>query len=131
MKCYRCNSWPCECRDGQTIIHGDARVALHAIGAIDTIVTDPIWPNNSVAEFADVDPLKLLTETLEASDAARLVVHLGCDSDPRVLQAVPSSFEFNRVCWLRFARPNYKGRLLNGSEVAPATVGVTTTVSIV
>lgn len=118
MKCYRCCCWPCECRDGQTIIHGDARAVLQAIGPVDTIVTDPIWPNNSVEAFADVDPFKLLTETLSVAEAARLIVHLGCDSDPRILQAVPSSLEFNRVCWLRFARPNYKGRLLNGSEVA-------------
>jgi hypothetical protein len=117
-KCYRCGNWPCDCADGQTIIHGDAREILPEIGGIDTIVTDPIWPNNSITEFADVDPYELLTEVLMVASAARLILHLGCDSDPRILYAVPSSLEFNRVCWLRFARPSYKGRLLNGSEVA-------------
>lgn len=103
---------------GITIYCGDAREVLPELSSFDTVLTDPVWPNNSVVEFAAVNPLKLLTETLALCRADRLVIHLGCDSDPRVLSAVPTRWEFNRVCWLRFARPNYKGRLLNGSEVA-------------
>ena len=105
-------------RAGITIYHGDCREVLPSLGPVDTVLTDPVWPNNSVEEFKGFDPVKLLTETLELCRADRLVIHLGCDSDPRLLAAVPSRFEFARVCWLRFARPNYKGRLLNGSEVA-------------
>jgi DNA modification methylase len=40
MKCYRCNSWPCECADGQTIIHGDCRRVLRELDP-GVIVTDP------------------------------------------------------------------------------------------
>jgi hypothetical protein len=103
---------------GIEIYHGDCREILPALGEFDSVLTDPVWPNNSVPEFANIDPMKLLSETLEVVRTTRLVIHLGCDSDPRLLQAVPYRFEFTRVCWLRFARPNYKGRLLNGSEVA-------------
>ncbi len=42
MKCFRCDKWPCECRDGLTLIHGDCREAAPALGFLcDTILTDP------------------------------------------------------------------------------------------
>lgn len=103
---------------GITIYHGDAREVIPQLSSFDTVLTDPVWPNNSVAEFALIQPAKLLMEVLNLVLADRLIVHLGCDSDPRILSSVPGRWEFQRVCWLRFARPNYKGRLLNGSEVA-------------
>ena len=40
MKCYRCASWPCKCKDGQTIIHGDCREVLPEL-SFDVVVTDP------------------------------------------------------------------------------------------
>jgi site-specific DNA-methyltransferase (adenine-specific) len=43
MKCYRCNSWPCGCADGQTIIHGDCRELLPVIPDVDVVLTDPPW----------------------------------------------------------------------------------------
>lgn len=103
---------------GITIYHGDCRNVLPWIGDVDTVLTDPVWPNNSVPEFASIDPHRLLRDALSLCPAKRLIIHLGCDSDPRVLSAVPVRFEFQRVCWLRFAMPSYNGRLLNGSEVA-------------
>jgi len=60
----------------------------------------------------------------------RLVVQLGCDSDPRFLEGVPKSLPFFRVCWLDYVRCSYKGRLLYTGDVAyafgeppPAAVG--------
>ena len=50
----------------------------------------------------------------------RLIVQLGCDSDPRFLLAVPSSLPFLRVVWLRYANPSYKGRLLLSADIAYA-----------
>jgi len=45
LKCYRCNAWPCTCKDGQTIIHGDSRKLLpHLRGMldpVDLVLTDP------------------------------------------------------------------------------------------
>jgi hypothetical protein len=46
------------------------------------------------------------------------VVHLGSDSDPRFLSAVPDRWPFFRACWLDLACPSYKGRLLYTSDVA-------------
>lgn len=105
-------------RSGITIYHGDCHQVAQSLGRFDTILTDPVWPNNSVVEFAGMDPFKLLNSALNVCQADRLIIQLGCDSDPRFLGAVPDRWEFQRVCWLRFVRPNYKGRLLNGSEVA-------------
>ena len=103
---------------GIVIYHADCREVLPQIGTVDTVLVDPVWPNNSVAEFASIEPHNLLRDALSLCFAPRLIVHLGCDSDPRMLSAVPSRWAFQRVCWLRFARPSYKGRILNGSEVA-------------
>lgn len=88
------------------------------IDQVDTCLTDPIWPNNSVEAFVGIDAKLLCASVLNLVQAERLVIHLGSDTDPRFLAAVPDRFEFRRVCWLRFARPSYKGRHLNGSEVA-------------
>lgn len=87
-------------------------------GVADTWITDPVWPGNSVPQFAGIDAYSLFTAVVSSFAASRLVVHLGVDSDPRILAGIPAALPFLRVCWLRFARPSYKGRLLNGSEVA-------------
>ncbi|MGC2234287.1 MAG: DNA methyltransferase [Candidatus Acidiferrum sp.] len=102
---------------GITIYHGDAREILPHIPVLsaESIITDPIWPNSV---FADVNPQELLREALQDAPGLRCVIHLGCDSDPRFLSAVPKRWPFFRVCWLDYARPSYKGRLLYGSEVA-------------
>jgi DNA modification methylase len=41
VKCYRCSSWPCECRDGITVIHGDSREVLPHLPAVSVMLTDP------------------------------------------------------------------------------------------
>ena len=48
----------------------------------------------------------------------RCAIHLGCDSDPRFLRAVPATLPFFRVAWLKIARVGYKGRLLMTGDVA-------------
>jgi site-specific DNA-methyltransferase (adenine-specific) len=99
---------------GIQIFHGDAREILPQLEC-EAIITDPIWPNSI---FPGVDPFLLFAETLDGAKATRVIVHLGCDSDPRFLNAVPSRWKFFRTCWLEYARPSYKGRLLYGSDVA-------------
>jgi len=43
MNCYRCKTWPCECPDGITLIHGDCRDVLPLLepGSVDLVLTDP------------------------------------------------------------------------------------------
>ncbi len=49
MKCYRCNSWPCTCRDGQTILHGDCREYLPQLepGSVRLLWTDLPYGHNN------------------------------------------------------------------------------------
>ena len=49
MNCYRCNTWPCECKDGCTIILGDCREVLPELEAasVDVIFTDPPYGHNN------------------------------------------------------------------------------------
>lgn len=106
--------------DGITIYHGDCREVLPICGAVDAVITDPVWPNAAPEFRACGHPAALLREALAAPgwNATRLAIHLGCDSDPRVLLSVPKQWPFFRVCWLEYVRPHYKGALLYTGDVA-------------
>lgn len=101
-----------------TLYHGDCREVLPDIEHGDTCITDPVWPNSV---FPDIDdPAALFAEAAALLNVQRLVVQLGCMSDPRFLAGVPASLKFLRVCWLSYARPAYRGRILMGSDIAYA-----------
>lgn len=103
-------------RDGITIYHGDCRAILPLLDPVDTVITDPVWPNSV---FPDVgDPTALFAEACKLLVCRRLIVHLGCASDPRFLSGVPITLPYLRTCWLRYAHPSYVGRILMGSDVA-------------
>lgn len=103
-------------QDGSvTLYHGDCRAVLPGLAQPECCVTDPVWPNSV---FPGVpDPERLFGDVCELLRVRRLVVHLGCGSDPRFLRRVPARYPFLRVVWLRYARPSYRGRLLVGSDV--------------
>ncbi len=103
---------------GIQIFHGDAREILPELPQVESCITDPVWPNATVHLQGFDNPHALLEAALHVIRVSRIVIHLGVDTDPRFLSAVPELWPFLRVCWMRFARPSYKGRLLNGSEVA-------------
>ncbi len=106
--------------DAVTIYHGDALEVLYHIGPVEAVITDPVWPNAHPEMAGHENPLGLLRTALLLVKATRIVVQLGCDSDPRFLEAVPSRWPFFRVCWLEFVRPHYKGRLMYTGDVAYA-----------
>lgn len=92
---------------------------MPTLGSVDTIITDPVWPNASVLLVGSDRPMELFREAcISMPPANRLLVHLGCDSDPRFLTAVPEKWKFIRVSWLRYACPTRKGRCLYGADVA-------------
>ena len=108
-------------RGGITIYHGDARDVLPNLGpGPDVTITDPVWPNASPLLAGCDRPLDLLAEVASLLPRPRLVIHLGCNSDPRILTAIPSDFAFFRVCWLEYTKAAYYGRLLYKSDVAYA-----------
>lgn len=100
-----------------TIYHGDCREILPQLSHFDCVITDPVWPNsNRFLEGAD-RPNQLWSEACHLMKTNRLVVHLGCDSDPRFLLGVPQHLPFIRVCWLEYACPTQKGRVLYTGDV--------------
>jgi site-specific DNA-methyltransferase (adenine-specific)/modification methylase len=104
---------------GITIYHGDAREIAPQLPPVDCTITDPVWPNVPAGLYAGSDdPHGLFAATLPLIDMQRLVVVLGCNSDPRFLSAVPVALPFLRVCWLEYAMPSYQGRLLYSGDVA-------------
>lgn len=102
------------------IIHGDCRDILPLLPKVDLVSTDPVWPNSLALLQGSQQPEKLLREALENVAADRVVIQMGCNSDPRFLAAVPVKWPFIRVCWLRYGHPSYRGRILIGSDVAYA-----------
>ena len=107
--------------DGITIYHGDCRDILMRLRGYDTVITDPVWPNTSekmkVLQGWD-DPVILFKEATELLQAARLAVHLGCDTDPRFLSELDARWRFFRVVTMDIARVGYKGRLLMTGDIA-------------
>jgi hypothetical protein len=102
---------------GITIYHGDARELIDGLAA-NAIVSDPVWPNSVFAKVTN--PQQLLADTLLRChvNVERITIHLGIDSDPRFLAAIPAHFPFIRVCDLDYARPTYKGRIVQGGDIA-------------
>jgi hypothetical protein len=105
-----------------TLYHGDARelLPLFAERSFDAVVTDPVWPNAVSSLAGSERPGELFAEVaaLAPRVAERLVVQLGCDSDPRFLSGVPEEMRFLRACSLEYACPHHKGRLLYTHDVA-------------
>lgn len=104
------------------LIWGDSREILPTLNErFDAIITDPVWPNVPAGLIpGSEDPNALFTDVMRLAPqvCGRLVVQLGCDSDPRFLQGVPPEMDFLRVHWLEYACPHYKGRVLYTSDVA-------------
>lgn len=104
--------------DGVTCILGDCREVLPSLGKVAVVVTDPVWPNAPPDSIPGSDrPEELFAEAAPYMALAdRVVVQIGCDSDPRMLSNL--NLPFLRVCWLEYACPTYKGRLLHTGDVA-------------
>jgi site-specific DNA-methyltransferase (adenine-specific) len=107
--------------NGMTIYHGDAREILSSLAPVDTIITDPVWPNAPAGIYAGADrPAELFAEIAAHFPrlARRVVVQLGCNSDPRFLCGIPPALPFLRTCWLEYALPSHIGRVLYSGDVA-------------
>lgn len=103
---------------GITLYCGDARLLMRGLEA-ETIITDPVWPNAHPDLIGSDDPWKLFDDAMAMlpNGVERLCIWLGCQSDPRLLRAVPIGFPFLRVSYLRRAVPSYNGRCLVSGDV--------------
>jgi len=69
---------------GITIYCGDCREILPQLNNLETIITDPVWPDADVKLPGADNPQELFAEMRAVlPQAERLVVQLGCDSNPR------------------------------------------------
>ncbi len=103
---------------GITIYHGDSREVLPSLKRFESCITDPVWPNAIPQLVGSEDPYGLFAETVKLIKCDRIAIQLGCDSDVRFLNAVPKRKKYLRTCWLDYAVPSYKGRILYTGDVA-------------
>ena len=101
---------------GIEIYHADCREILPQL-VVDAIVTDPVWPDCEHI-FPGIDARLLLRQACEAARPKRLAIQIGCNSDPRFLEAVPSDLRFLRACYLPYTPSGYLGRLLRDADFA-------------
>jgi site-specific DNA-methyltransferase (adenine-specific) len=101
---------------GITIYHADAREVVSRI-RVDAVITDPVWPNCEHV-FPGINASEVFRGTVEQINADRIVVQLGCHSDPRFLAGVPERWPYIRTCYLEYAVKGYLGRVLKDADVA-------------
>ena len=103
-----------------TIYLGDCRQILPQLEAEDVIITDPVWPNSSPLLTGSDRPYELFDEFCKSipGGVKRIIVQLGCTSDPRFLLPIPERYPFLRVCSMEYTIPSYKGNILNTGDFA-------------
>lgn len=106
--------------EGVTLYLGDCREILPTIREVDSIITDPVWPNVPSGSIAGADdPWGLWGDTcLVLPQHRRIIVVMRCDSDPRFLCSIPREKIFLRSMQLPYVMPGYLGRILGGDETA-------------
>jgi hypothetical protein len=95
-----------------------ARTSVARTSVARTSVARTSVARTSVARTSVARTSVARTSVARTSGADRVAVHLGCDSDPRFLAAVPERWPFFRICHLEIARMGYKGRLLMSGDTA-------------
>jgi len=101
--------------DYVTIYHGDC---LKMSFSADALITDPVWPGNTLKEFSKIEPYRLFKKMINRyqKKVDRIAIQLGCWSNPNILS--PIKLKFFKICWLRHPLPGYMGRKLITGDVA-------------
>lgn len=103
-----------------TLYLGDCLEILPTLDRVGALVTDPVWPDNNVPEFAGIDAESLFGQMWRScarhTKPVRAVFHLGTDTNPAMLGWV--TLPFFRVVSLEYVRPHYKGRILYTGDIA-------------
>lgn len=104
------------------LYHGDASEILSYLNKnFEVIITDPVWPNapNHLISGRET-PCQIFQKSAFHFDrlAQRVIIQLGCNSDPRFLNAIPQKLQYFRTCWLGYGNPNYKEQIVVDANVA-------------
>lgn len=111
---------------GTSVIHAvDALIWMkeQPDHCIDAIITDPVWPDTQLSSAllpSGTDALELFTAFSHqaARLTNRLVIVLGCDSDPRFLRVIPTCLPFVRIVHLERVPGSYRGPIYYDADVA-------------
>ena len=89
-------------------------------GAVDLVLTDPVWPETNVDLPGKENCIETLREVGRGFPriTERVILHLGLMTDPRILTAIPESLPFVQSCWLRYIPPRYHGPILVEADLA-------------
>jgi site-specific DNA-methyltransferase (adenine-specific) len=102
---------------------GDCREVMPKLQTrFSAIITDPIWPNVPAGMFNITEsPYQILKEAADifSGMSDRVIIQLGCDSDPRFLNSMPESLPFFRHLFMEYLIPNAANRLLEYEESNP------------
>src|SRR5262249_27227599 len=87
----------------------------------DLIFTDPVWPNFTIGMNTD-DPVGLFCRASKRFEeiAPRIIIWMGCDSDPRMLSEISGRYEYFNTIWIPRTPPFFKGNKFIGADVAYA-----------
>ena len=101
-----------------TLYLGDTRLIARLLEPVDTVLTDPVWPNCPAGLIpGSEDPHALWSEACSCfPPARRLVAVMRHDSDPRFLE--PVTLPYARAVVLPYVIPSRIGRYLGGDELA-------------
>lgn len=104
------------------IYQGDCREIMRDFPdkSFHAIVTDPVWPNCDVGLAGTDRATELFAEAAKEFPRLtdRVVIVLGCHTDPRFLAGMPKELPFIRVCWMKRVPAVHRGPILHGAEVA-------------
>lgn len=101
-----------------TLYLGDSADIVPSLDEVDSVITDPVWPNAPDGMFPSVcNPYSLFSSVMGACRTKRIAVVLRTDSDPRFLVGVPTKYRFVRHQNLEYVATGYLGRVLGGMEI--------------
>ena len=72
------------------LYYGDCSEIIQQIEHFNVVITDPVWPNASPKLIGHKNPFgtfKRIAQHYKFAD--RVLIHLGCNSDPRILKYIP------------------------------------------
>ena len=102
-----------------TLYCGDCLEILPQLEPVETVITDPVWPNAPEGLFPEVQsPYGLWEAAQYQIRTKRLVVVMRHDSDPAMIASAHCELPFFRIQILPYVMPGYIGRKLGGDEIA-------------
>jgi DNA modification methylase len=98
------------------IVQGDCLDIMKELPdkCIDLVYLDPPWPDSNVDIIGNDKPYELLEAffNIAYKKAKTYIIHLGCNSDIRIMNCVPSNLAFFRNICLEYVCPHHHGRIL-------------------